>query len=96
MKKLLYFSKGLTIFTSATAIVVTALSVILPNLGFNADGFITALPYVWTADGVSIGFYFWKSKNENRHKHTLAFIKELAGEYGIDAALRASEITLKD
>lgn len=45
---------------------------------------------------VCAGFYYWKAKCDNRHKHTLKLIRELADKYGVDAALRAAEITLED
>lgn len=43
-----------------------------------------------------IGFYSWKAKNENRSKHAMELVKEIAEHYDIDAAIRLSEIVLKD
>ena len=48
------------------------------------------------ADGTVTGFYFWKSKNENRAKYAQRFVKLFAKEYGIDAAIRIAEVVLKD
>lgn len=42
------------------------------------------------------GFYYWKSKNENRAKYAQRFLNKFADKYGADAALRATEIVLKD
>ena len=42
------------------------------------------------------GFYMWKSKNENRAKYAQRFLNKFADKYGADAALRATEIVLKD
>ena len=42
------------------------------------------------------GFYMWKSKNENRAKYAQRFLNRFADKYGADAALRATEIVLKD
>jgi hypothetical protein len=47
-------------------------------------------------DGAWGGFYYWKSKNENRAKYAQKFIKQFAEKYGADTALRAAEIVLKD
>lgn len=48
------------------------------------------------ADGAWGGFYYWKSKNENRSKYAQKFVKLFAKEYGIDAAIRIAEVVLKD
>lgn len=47
-------------------------------------------------DGAWGGFYYWKSKNENRAKYAQRFLNRFAGKYGADVALRAAEIVLKD
>lgn len=41
-------------------------------------------------------FYYWKAKNENRSKGSQKLVRELAQEYGIDAAARFAEIIFKD
>lgn len=41
-------------------------------------------------------FYLWKSKNENRAKYAQKFIRKFANKYGVDAAIRISEVVLKD
>lgn len=47
-------------------------------------------------DGTVTGFYFWKSKNENRAKYAQKFVVRFADTYGIDAAIRIAEVVLKD
>lgn len=42
------------------------------------------------------GFYFWKSKNENRAKYAQRFMDKWAEKYGPEAAARIAEIVLKD
>lgn len=44
----------------------------------------------------SVGFYFWKAKNENRAKYAQKFMKQWAEKYGPEAAARITEIVLKD
>lgn len=52
---------------------------------------------LWDAQlAAVIGFYLWKSKNENRSKHAMQLVRDLADQYGIDAAARVAEIVLKD
>lgn len=52
---------------------------------------------LWDAQlAAVIGFYLWKSKNENRSKHAMALVRELADKYGIDAVSRLAEIILKE
>lgn len=50
----------------------------------------------FVTDGAWGGFYYWKSKNENRAKYAQRFLNKFADKYGADAALRAAEIVLKD
>lgn len=50
----------------------------------------------FVTDGAWGGFYYWKSKNENRAKYAQRFLKQFADKYGADIALRAAEIVLKD
>lgn len=50
----------------------------------------------WAELTAAHGFYYWKSKNENRHKGAQKLIRELAQEHGIDAAARFAEIIYKD
>lgn len=44
----------------------------------------------------AVGFYYWKSKNENRSKHAMKLVKDLAKKYGIENVARLAEIILKD
>ena len=48
------------------------------------------------ADGAWGGFYYWKSKNENRAKYAQKFLTRFADKYGADIAVRLAEIVLKD
>lgn len=50
----------------------------------------------FVTDGAWGGFYYWKSKNENRSKYAQRYIKMLAKDYGIDAVIQIAEIVLKD
>ena len=47
-------------------------------------------------DGAVTGFYFWKSKNENRAKYAQEFMDRYAHEYGPDAAANIAGIVLRD
>lgn len=64
----------------------------------------TALGYVpleitlaaFAETSVCTGFYFWKSRNENRSKYAQKFVRLFAEKYGIETALRIAEIVLKE
>ena len=45
---------------------------------------------------VANGFYYWKSKNENRYKYVIKLIREWAEKYGIEAVIRIADIVLKE
>jgi hypothetical protein len=66
----------------------------LRGVDMTAVGILAGTSFV--TDGAWGGFYYWKSKNENRYKYAHKFVKLLAEEYGVDAAIRMAEIVLKD
>lgn len=90
------FSKKHLIFSWAITLILTYLTIRAAQKGLPLDGYIVVTPLSWAETGASSGFYYWKSKNENRSKHTQRFVNKFAKEYGIDAALRMAEIVLKD
>ena len=90
------FSKKLAVLSWAVALVLTTLSVILPMMGYSIEGIITALPFSWGEVTVVQGFYFWKSKNENRSKYAQLFVKQIGEKYGFESAMRMAETVLKD
>lgn len=90
------FSKKLVIILLLLALFLTGLTILFPAVGIPADGLYIVTPLAWTAFDVAAGFYYWKSKNENRSKYMQKFVKQMAEKYGIDAALRAAEIVLRD
>lgn len=90
------FSKKLTVLSWAVALVLTTLSAVLPVMGYSIEGIVTALPYSWGEVTVVQGFYFWKSKNENRSKYAQLFVDKVGDKYGFDSAMRMAETVLKD
>ena len=65
-------------------------------LGLDVTAIAVLAGTSFVTDGAWGGFYLWKSKNENRAKYAQRFLKQFAGQYGADVALRAAEIVLKD
>lgn len=90
------FSKRLVILLFILALLLSGLAILFPAIGIPADGLYIVTPLAWASFDVAAGFYYWKSKNENRSKYTQKFVKQMAEKYGVDAALRAAEIVLKD
>ena len=88
-KKLLYFSWAITIILT---VVLIGFSVALWPL----EGLIAVVPLSWAETATATGFYYWKSKNENRAKYGQAFLKYYAEKWGTDTAVRMAEIVLKD
>lgn len=90
------FSKKIVFILLALVLILTVMLIIFPAVGLPADGLYVVTPLAWASLDVAIGFYYWKSKNENRSKYTQKFVKQFAETYGIEYSLRAAEIVLKD
>ena len=88
-KKLLFFSWSVTL-------ILTVLMLWFSVKQLPLDGLIVVTPLSWTETGVATGYYYWKSKNENRAKYGQTFLKEFAEKWGPEVALRMAEIVLKD
>lgn len=89
-------SKKILWLDIAVAIIVTGSVLLGERSGYDvtASAIVAGL---WDAQlAAVIGFYLWKSKNENRSKHAMQLVRDLADEYGIDSAARFAEIILKD
>lgn len=80
----------------AVAIIATA-TVIVGELAGHDMSSSTIVAGLWDAQlAAIISFYFWKSKNENRSKHAMQLVRDLADKYGIESAARIAEIVLKE
>ena len=90
------FSKKLLYFSWAVTLVLTALTIWMSMKAIPVDAMLIITPLAWTETGVSTGYYYWKSKNENRAKYAQRFLKEIATEWGPETAVRVAEIVLKD
>lgn len=88
-KKLLFFSWSITI-------ILTTMLIWFSIKQFSLDGLAIVTPLSWTETGVATGYYYWKSKNENRAKYGQAFLQKFAEKWGPEVALRMAEIVLKD
>lgn len=90
------FSKKL-LYLSWTVTLIITIMLIYSSMNFlPLDGLSIIAPLSWAETGVSTGYYYWKSKNENRAKYAQKFLKEIANEWGTDTAIRIAEIVLKD
>lgn len=84
----------LHILISLCLSIATIVGTFVQGVDVTSIGILAGTSFV--TDGAWGGFYYWKSKNENRSKYTQKFIRLLAKEYGIDSALSAAELVLKD
>lgn len=62
----------------------------------NADNITTLACLAWGEVTAVHGFYMWKSKNENRSKHAMNLVRELADKYGIENVTGIIDSVLKD
>lgn len=88
-KKILHWSWAVTIILSALVAYGTF-------KGYEVTNLTTVAGFSWTEVAAAHGFYYWKAKNENRAKGTQRLIKDLAENYGVDAAARFAELIYKD
>lgn len=90
------FSKKVLIFHITVSIFLCIATVVgaFKGVDVTAVGILAGTSFV--TDGAWGGFYYWKSKNENRAKYAQKFVKSLADKYGIDAVCRICELILKD
>ena len=90
------FSKKLLISSATVTLILTALTIWMSQNARPLDAMLVITPLSWTETGAATGFYFWKSKNENRAKYAQRFLREIAKEWGAETAIRIAEIVLKD
>lgn len=90
------FSKKMLVLHIFLSILLCIITVV----GTLTDHDVTAIAVLagtsFVTDGAWGGFYYWKSKNENRAKYAQRFLRQFADKYGADVALHAAEIVLKD
>lgn len=90
------FSKKMLLLHITISVALCSITVVGTVKGWDVSAIAILAGTSLVTDGTWGGFYLWKSKNENRAKYAQRFLKQFAGQYGADVALRAAEIVLKD
>ena len=90
------FSKKILVVHILVSICLCIATIIGTFLGVDVAAIGALAGTSFITDGAWGGFYYWKSKNENRSKYAQKYIKMLAKDYGIDAVIQIAEIVLKD
>lgn len=90
------FSKKALILHVLISVILCVITIVGSFTGADVTAVGALAGTSFITDGAWGGFYYWKSKNENRAKYAQEFVKLLANDYGIDAAVRMSEVVLKD
>ena len=90
------FSKKLLIWSWTVTVILTIVGIKFPLDELPADMMIVILPLSWAETAAATGFYYWKSKTENRAKYAQKFVLDFADKYGVDAAVRLAEVVLRD
>ena len=89
-------SKLILLVDITIAVAVTVSVILGERSGFDMTS-SALVAGLWDAQlAVAVGFYYWKSKNENRAKYAQQLVKELADKYGMDSVARIAEIILRD
>lgn len=89
-------SKKILLASWVAAVILTGLTVYGVFLFVDASSLVTLAGLAWAELTAAHSFYYWKSKNENRSKHAMQLVRDLAKDYGIDNAARIAEIVLKE
>lgn len=75
------------------AVTLTVIVIVAPE---NVDNITTLACLAWGEVTAVSGFYMWKAKNENRSKHAMRLVRELANQYGIENVSDIIDSVLKD
>lgn len=76
--------------------IVAIILTIIVIVDSTADNVTTLACLAWGEVTAVHGFYMWKSKNENRSKHAMSLVRELADKYGIENVTGIIDSVLKD
>ena len=94
--KIISYSKRLLIVSWIATIVLTIAVVIGEFLSYEMSGATTLASLAWGELTAIHGFYLWKSRAENRSKYAMQLVKDVAQEYGIDAAVSLASTVLQE
>ena len=90
------FSKKLLILQYLVSLALVTVTIIGVFSGREVTSIAALAGTSILVDGTVSGFYFWKSKNENRSKYVQKFVRQFADKYGIEAAIQIASVVLKD
>lgn len=90
------YSKTIINRSWVAAIVLTAIVVIGSGFSWPVSDITTLATIAWGEVGLAHGFYYWKSRSENRSKHAMQLVRDLADQYGIDAVIGLAGIVLQE
>lgn len=90
------FSKKVLIAHIVVSICLSLTAIVCSLRGMDTTAIATLAGTSFITDGAWGGFYYWKSKNENRSKYAQRFVNSYAKTYGVDAAIKMAEVVLKD
>ena len=99
MIKQIETSKKILAASWIAAVTLTSITIIAVFMELDSNNVATLATLAlaaWAELTAAHGFYYWKSKNENRAKYAQHFVKIFAKEYGTDATIQIAEIVLKD
>lgn len=89
-------SKKILVASWCAAIVLTAAVMVGSVLCIQTDNITALAALAWGELTTAHGFYYWKAKNENRSKHAMKLVNQIANQYGIEAAIHIADTVLKE
>lgn len=90
------FSKKVLVLHIIVSVLLCVATVVGTLMGLDVTALGILAGTSLATDGAWGGFYYWKSKNENRAKYAQRFLIRFADKYGADVAIRLADIVLKD
>ncbi len=90
------YSKTIVNRSWVAATVLTAAVIFGSAFSLDVSNITTIAALAWGEVSLAHGFYYWKARSENRSKHAMELVRDLADEYGIDAVISLAGTILQE
>lgn len=89
-------SKMILLVSWVSSIILTIIVIIGAFMCVDMSNVAMIAGLAWGELTAAHGFYYWKARHENRSKHAMKLVKQLANEYGIDAVVNLAQVVLQE
>jgi hypothetical protein len=90
------YSKQIVNRSWFAAIVLTTIVVICTIMQINTSDLTQIALFSWGEVAAAHCFYYWKARSENRSRHAMQLVRDLADQYGIDAVVGLAGVVLQE